>query len=776
MNPLFNDTSLPVRPASPLPLPPLPPTSPNSAANGYPGAQTPGLNLGDIYYTLFRHKWRIILCTLVGIGGAAAVHRLTPAPFLSEAKLFVRYVVSENKNFGPGARDTNAKSPDQRGETIMKSEVEILGSTDLARQVVEGVGAERILAQLGGGNDPGAALGAVRTNLTIAVPPSSSVIHVAFRHPDPDVVQPVLREVIDRYLKLHVATHTANGMLGDFLTQETDQLRARLSQTEEELRRATLRAGIISLEDAKRDYSGQLASIRRDIFTAQADLAQRVAMLEELDRRFSGAANPSENEATVPADVVLEFQTVTQQVQLLQRMELDLLSQFTPENARVKEIRALLAAALQEHQALQERHPRLVQRQLVSQNGSEAGLLDPRAVGSQITALEARIKALTSQLEQVRADAAKLDEMEGTIVNLRRKKELEEENYRYYAASREQSRINETLGNGRVSNISQIQAPSPPSRDRGKTEKFVGLLLVGGLCLGVAWSFAIELYFDRSLKRPVDIERNLNVPLFLAIPKLRRKQLAATALMLKGAPGRKGHATANGVANGNGANGHAKGKSSGSTAIDPLQPFHDTLRDRLTGYFESIDLTHKPKLVAITGLRDRAGVSTTAAGLARSLSETGEGNVLLVDMNVSHGVAKQYMKGQPACELDDVLEARDNAHVDEKLFIVAERTSSDRLSRNLPQRFNKLVPRLKASDFDYIIFDMPPVSQISITPRLAGYMDMVLMVVESEKTDRDLVQRAANLLSGSRARVGVILNKTKRYVPQSLFQDNLMTS
>jgi Mrp family chromosome partitioning ATPase len=222
-------------------------------------------------------------------------------------------------------------------------------------------------------------------------------------------------------------------------------------------------------------------------------------------------------------------------------------------------------------------------------------------------------------------------------------------------------------------------------------------------------------------------------------------------------------------------NGHTPPDRSAPVAADtahPLQVFHDTLRDRLIGFFDSINLTHKPKLVAVTGLRAEAGVSTTAAGLARSLSETGEGNVLLVDMNVGRGVAQQFMKGKAVCGIDELLDARHHAHVDENLYVVAE-TNSDRLSRNLPQRFSKLVPKLKASDFDYIIFDMPAISQISITPRLAGFMDMVLLVIESEKTDRDLVQRAASLLADSHAHVGAVLNKTKGYVPLGLYQDTL---
>jgi Mrp family chromosome partitioning ATPase len=80
------------------------------------------------------------------------------------------------------------------------------------------------------------------------------------------------------------------------------------------------------------------------------------------------------------------------------------------------------------------------------------------------------------------------------------------------------------------------------------------------------------------------------------------------------------------------------------------------------------------------------------------------------------------------------------------------------------------VPKLKNSDYDYVIFDMPPVSQISITPRGAGFMDMVLLVVESEKTDREVVKRAAAMLAESKANVSAILNKNREYVPHRLQQ------
>ena len=76
------------------------------------------------------------------------------------------------------------------------------------------------------------------------------------------------------------------------------------------------------------------------------------------------------------------------------------------------------------------------------------------------------------------------------------------------------------------------------------------------------------------------------------------------------------------------------------------------------------------------------------------------------------------------------------------------------------------MPHLKASDFDYIIFDMPPFSQTSITLPIAGFMDKVLVVAEAEKSSRDIVKRAKMELSSVGSSVSVILNKARSYTPK----------
>lgn len=732
------------------PMPPLPPGS-------------SGLGMSDIYYTLFRHKWKIVICSLLGFVAAAAFYQLFPASLQSEARLFVRYVVSESKATpgGPVGDSANVKSPDMRGETIMESEQEILTSLDLSRQVAEAIGPEKILAKSGGGNDPDRAAMIINRNLLVDVPRNSSVIHVVFRHPDGAIVQPVLTEIINRYLKTHVEIHRTVGIIGDFLTQETDLLKNRLAQTEEELRKARNKAGVISLDESKKNYIMEMARIRAELLGAQAELAERTAIFTELTKTSpdatAAAATPA---APVPPAKTNEYRWAVARIEMLQKREQDLLAQFTPENARVIEVRSQLAEAENTRKKLEDEFPALV-RSVPSLATSRApGGIDPQTEAVRINALQAKIKVLSGQLEQIRNEAASVDKEEGAIQELLRRKELEEANYRYYAARVEQSRINEALGNGKVSNISQIQTPSPPRIDLKKTLQMMIGLAFGGIAVGLGWAFAIEMFLDTSVRRPIDVEKMLGLPLFLSVPALGKKRGKPLA------PVSPGGAPANGAM-------LTPALAEGGRSAELLHTFHETLRDRLIGYFESRNLTHKPKLVAVTGLDRGSGVTTTAAGLASCLSETGEGNVLLVDMTAGQGSAQHFYRGKEVVGLEEILSVRDSAQVQDKLFVVAEEPGRDRLSRILPQRFNKLVPQLKASNFDYIIFDMPPVSQISITPRLAGFMDMVLLVIESEKTDRDLVQRATALLAQSKAHVGAILNKSNSYVPKRLRQDYL---
>jgi Mrp family chromosome partitioning ATPase len=259
---------------------------------------------------------------------------------------------------------------------------------------------------------------------------------------------------------------------------------------------------------------------------------------------------------------------------------------------------------------------------------------------------------------------------------------VQETNFKYYSASLEKAKIDETLNPSRMPNISVVQSPSAPkaSRDAGK---IVLGLAGGGLAVGIAIALLIELVLDQTIKRPLELETRLRIPLLLSIPNFGANSVA---LRLHDAGAAQEAST-------------EEESDSASDKGELLRPFCEAIRDRLGLFFEMNRMAHKPKLVAVTGLSKNAGASTLAAGLAAALSETAEGKVLLFDKPVA------------------------------------------------PKRFYNMMQEFKKSDLDYVVFDMPSVGEASATLPMAGFMDKVLLVVEAEKSNRDTVKRAYSQLA-----------------------------
>lgn len=751
------------------------------------GAAPLGMSLGDIMYIVFRHKWKILVISTLGILAALFLLKFMPVHYESEAKLYIRYVVETRAPSQLSENESRIKSPDVNGDSIINTELEILTSRDLAEQVAAALGPERLLGK-GHGNDLDAAALVVQSGVTAEVPKESSVIRLGFQHQNPEIVQPVLSQLINSYFKKHAQIH-AVGAFDDFLTQETDQLRSRLVQTEDELRKAKAKAGIIALEDTKSAYSTEISRIQQELLDAEAELAERRAVAKEMATFFRPAAlvatnaNASTNRtatlayAPVSATKLDDYRRVCGFLDSLRHKEQELLVTFTASNGLVRDVQGQIAANEQIKKQLETDNPGLLVSRVSETNGLSAdpghnSTPDLVLETARANALEAKVEVLTSQLEDIRKRAAAVAEAEGPITELQRRRDLEESHYRKFSENLAQSQLDDRLGAGKVSNISVIEEPTPPQRAKSKVKKLVLGVFFGSLAAAFGLAFLIELYLDQSIRRPAEVESRLGLPLFINIPLVSRN---GHALLPHGKSRPLLRETNEQRDNSKGAESDAH--SGLEVALwepgHPLKRYYDALRERLMTYFEMKSLTHKPKLVAVTSCAEGSGVSTTAAELAASLSETGDGNVLLVNMNLQNGVAHHFHKGELACGLETVLEGgqRETALVQENLYVVSEGTAAEKLTPILPKRFKQLVPRLKASDFDYIIFDMPPVSQISVTPRLAKYMDIVLMVVESEKTSREVIQKASALLAESTNNIGVVLNKARQYVPSWLKQE-----
>lgn len=759
---------------------------------GEAGAAPPaGLDLRFFYYVVFRHKWKIAVFFAAGLSAAVAVYFLKAPVYQSEAKLLVRYVLeNEGRSLSPTAMGSQPKSPDPAGANIISGEMETLGSFDLAQQVADSVGPDRILGKAGGETNRIRAALLIQGNIHTEAPGKSSVIRVVFEHPDPELVQPVLSQLITNYLDRHFKLHLAPGVFNDFLSNRTVALGNELKETEYRLRQLKQSIGVVSVEDTKKAYAERMSKTGAELFSAMAELAEQKAMLEEpgkaalLNTNSSAAATVAEGKA--PPRKVDEYNALSVQMESFRKKENDYLTGGYAETSDfVKGVRERIAELEQKKKRLEEEYPQLTRLNLpTGSGGTQAGpgvaMMDPLLETSKkIRALEAKIKVLNDQLDKMRAEAAKVDAAEPEITQLERQRILLNTNYHYYQVSWEQSRVVENLGAGRFSNIGVVQEPSPPVRENKETLKLVAVALLFGVFGGIVLGFIIELVLDHSVRRPEEIRTTLHLPLFLTIPYLSRNGHVPRL-----GPGREVYLPAERgrpTQPSGSAPGAEQTKASGKPSGGQIAPwetrhglgvYYEALRDRLVTYFEINNMAHKPKLVAVTSCSRGAGVTSTAAGLAATLSETGTGNVLLCDMNLE-GAAHPFYKGKAACGLSDALDSgkRDPALIGENLYLASLNGTTEKLPRVLPKRFTNLVPKLKMSDYDYIIFDMPAISQTSITPRVAAFMDLVLLVIESGKTNCYVVEQAESMLAESQVKPKAVLNKYRRYVPQWLQQE-----
>jgi uncharacterized protein involved in exopolysaccharide biosynthesis len=701
----MNGQNLPAVVRAPDHLSPLPVQDFNRSDSEQEAPRS-GVSLNDILFILFRHKWKIFWCAMVGFAAAAAAYFLSPPAYEAQAKLLVRYVVDRSAVDGLDASNKTLGAP---SVSVINSEVEILTSSDLTMQVADAVGVERLARTMGGKATTADVAQRILKELKVAAVKDTNIISVSYQNEDPKLAMQVLQELVTRYFDKHLEVHRSVGAF-DFVTRQTDQLRAELDQTEKELKELKAKTGITSLPESTTALAAAFTSVQSELDTTEAELASQQARIKEIEKSLTGVDTKQSNNATPQAgpDVVREYQALVSREAQLRQAQTELLSRYTPQNRIVKVKQAQIDGLINERREMEKKHPGLLATvsNAASPDGSRVDLVSERARLAEILSKRETLQARLSSLQD---RSALISEYGPRIAQLERTKEVQETNYKYFEASLEKARIDETLDPSRMPNISIVQKPELGAKvTRDALKKIVIGLAAGGLIVGTAIALLIELVLDRTVKRPLELESRLRIPLLLSIPKFAAGDHTRLRLQDSSDSVKRG------------------GSEDAEPDIDPseetgalLKPFCDAIRDRLGLFFELNRMTHKPKLVAVTGLSRNAGASSLATGLAASLSESGEGKVLLVDKPVA------------------------------------------------PKRFYDMLLEFKESDFNYVVFDMPSLGNTSATLPLAGFMDKVLLVVEAEKSNREAVKRAYSQLA-AKSDVSVIFNKSRSFGPKWL--------
>jgi polysaccharide biosynthesis transport protein len=719
------------------------------------------LNLSNILLAIFKWKRTILGFTLGGILAAAGVFFFYPTVYESDARLLVRYVL-ERSGYDPvdgmsGPRAGTGLTNDG----IIGAEVSILTSWDLSVQVAEALGPNRVLPDV---KTPSVvqAAAAINSGLATTTAKNSNIIGVSYQNRKPEVATTVLNELVNRYFTKHLEVHRSAGAF-DFVSQQADQVRARLNQTEDALKALKAKAGVMSLQDSTASLSLQSSHLSDQIRGAESELAEQAAKVRQIELG-GGPVNLNDTEKTkgdaaVPSPTpgasareTAEYKALVTNLEHLRQTQLELTAKYTPENVLVKMNQAHIDDLENQKRTFEKKYPELG----TAEEGKGVSI---RAERARLAGLKSKLDDLRRQRTELQEQIKQLGDIGPQIASLERNKELEEQNYKYFSGTLEKARVDEALDPSKMPNISAIQRPSPPGLVTKTRNKIALSLAGGGLILGGGLALLFELILNHTYKRRSEIELQLRSPVMLAIPY----QGVNGRLRLPWKNGRRGSK-------------ETPDKSKPNLApweVDHfIRSYSEAIRDRLGLYFELHGVTHKPKLVGVTGFSEGVGTSTLAAGVAAALSETGDGKVLLVDVNATNGEVHPFFAGRPAAALTTAIKPQAAiTSAADNLYLATVPQSGSKSTHIGLKKFFALVPNLKASDFDYIIFDMPPLTQTSPTVGLAALMDKVLLIVEAEKDHRDAVKRGYRELVSSRADVSIVLNKTRKYLPSSFEQN-----
>jgi succinoglycan biosynthesis transport protein ExoP len=735
------------------------------------GEESPagGLSFGDILFTIFRHKFLILCSIVLGIMAAAAVRFVKPPNFESTAQIYLPFVV-EIPVVNPNDPNTGIRPTGGGGQMQMLTEVDLLKSFNTALEVADKIGAEKILARYGGGSNRLGAAGVVASGIWVN-PPQTMSLTLTFSHRDPELVQPVLQAIVDVYMRFHKNLHLGN--IDEFV-KNRDAAGAKLATIEEQIKELKTEAGVPDLQQRQEAVATSSAELQAQIFQSQSELDRRRADIGEINQSMTNLqASP------IPSETIVSYSEVIEQIEEFKRRRRTMLQvdDLTPNHPSVAKVDVKIQDQLRQKLELEKQYPTLTNyiSALPRSGGTTNGVprFDLEAELANIKRLDRTLEADKARLESLTQEAFRLMGLERKLLELERQRDAVKKDYEYNANSVDRVKRDDG-GAGKVVNMKITQSPTPPSLNKKKLLKLLGAAFGGCVGLGLGIAFLYDMVLDRSIRRPAQIVRGLKLPVVLTIPDMNRKESSLlpwtrrnrNLKVMRPDKKQKAAEAANAVAP--------------WSPDNQLQSHIEGLRERVITHFEVKNLDHHPKLVAVTACTHGAGVSILASGLAASLSRTGSGSVLLVDLNAGEGVTHSFYKGKPgygpseSIETDAETDQEDTPVRGKNLSLTklpSGQSKPDRLAGMLPLGFNDHMPKLKADAYDYIVFDMTCISPASVTPRMSGHMDLVLFVVESEKTKEHTARHARGLMRESRANVVAILNKYYNPVPEWLSHD-----
>lgn len=660
-------------------------------------------NLQDYLLVLRERIWYVVVVFLVVFSSALVFT-------LSETKLYRAVATVQMLRSDPNVvKVQQVNENDIRSNEDLNTQIKLLESLALARLVSERITGDdrrQFLAPYEGA-DASSIAGILLGNRSIQLTRMTLVLQIGYRHPDRIVAAKVANLYADVYLnyntnqRLKDATDAVRSLEEPLAAQD-----AKVKALRQELLVMTENNANVSLE-SNRDVVG--ASLQ----TANQKFDDTLYTLSSIETRLNQVKRFRESGTSLTDLPFIASQPIISS--LLQR---------------ISDTKVQIAALEQRYKA---KHPSM---RTVTETLAESQARLRAEVENAYRQLEADYQAALQNHKNAKEEldkktAASIDLSRAAVDYARKDRELrtEEQILSEIIRRKTDMMVVSTIA---TQNARLVDAATPPSERNPEYPKVsfnLGLGLVGGLGLGLAFAFFVA-YIDDRVKSSFDIEGVVGLPLIGIIPQIKRMDQADKAQIVLNNADRQ--------------------------VAEAFLTLHSSLRLK--------DESKNAKVILTTSTIPGEGKSFTTTNLALTFAAHGE-KVAIVDCdlrkpNIHKSFRMENLKG--------VIDVCSGKMTIEEVVIKGPHANVDVIpaggrAKNPTQILNSKGFELMVSDlrkkYDRVFIDTPPLAAVSDALIILPLVDGSIFTIYFNKVRRKAAQFAAKRLTDANVpNFGAVLN------------------
>ena len=661
-----------------------------------------------LYHVLLEKAWLIAICFVLAVLLAAAYLQRMPRLYMSSATLQVEQGEQKVLNI------QKVQQEDLRGLEVLRTIEQTLKSRTLFERVAVANNLDkdpRFVASLQNPPKRDQLVSMLNGMVDVRLRRFTRLIDITVVHTDPQITALVANSLIKEYAKQNLEQYSAASQVAnEFLLEEAQRLKKKLSESEQALHAYRERTKTVSLEQ------------RQDIVNPKLkELSQR--LIEAKSRRIDWAAKYAQVQQLGTNDQALMVLPVVAADPVIMNIQANL-TRAESEFANLR-------------QRYKEKHPKFVQAssQLAEWRNSLATSV--LKIGQTVEANYQSAQAAEKELEKaVREQEVLALELNRQLIEYGALAREADSDHTFYDAVI--SRLKETsLAQELPSNIIRPvqgalvpEAPFSPNK-----QKIMMMGALAGLLVGIGLVLGINA-LDRSIKTVDHAEETLHLAVLSAIPEvLELKKEQSTLVVAEDA------------------------KSAGAEAFRSLRTSLRMLgrqEDRRTFLFTS-PLPQEGKTFCSTNYAlclSQQGLRTLLidGDLRRPAVEAA-----LAGKRTNKAGVTDYLTGQK--KLRDIIQSTPH----ENFSFISAGTVAPNPAELLAQRhFNGLIDEALL-EYDRVIVDSAPIHAVSDTLLMLDRIQTVCLVVRACKTPARAAVRAIQMLhkAGSLP-AGIVLNRLPR--------------